>query len=56
MTREQLDLIPDELLTPSHRHGADRLISWLWDRGWRMTLLELDQERRNRGLYGRQDR
>jgi hypothetical protein len=47
MNRQQLDLIPDNLLA-----GRDtaRLTTWLWERGWRMTLLELDAERRTRGL------
>lgn len=45
MNRAQLDLIPDQVLT-----GRDttRLMRWLRDRGWRMTLLELDNERRRR--------
>lgn len=45
MTPEQLALIPDNLLA-----GRDtaRLTSWLYERGWRMTLLELDTERRRR--------
>lgn len=49
MTREQLDCIPDDVLRPG-RYGGDRLIAWLHTRGWRMTLLEVDQERRARGL------
>lgn len=49
MNRQQLDLIPDNYLKPS-RAGAKRLIAWLHERGWRMTLLELDTERRSRGL------
>lgn len=45
MTQAQLDLIPDHLLA-----GRDtaRLARWLHERGWRMTLLELDTERRRR--------
>ena len=50
MTPEQLDCIPDDLLRASPRHGADRLIAWLYARGWRMTLAELEDERRRRGL------
>lgn len=47
MTRQQLDLIPDHILA-----GRDtaRLTTWLHERGWRMTLAELDAERRARGL------
>ena len=50
MNRNQLDLIPDQLLTRSSRHGATRLIEWLHARGWRMTLHELETERQYRGL------
>ena len=49
MTREQLDLIPDAVLKPS-THGARALMTWLHARGWRMTLAELDAERRARGI------
>jgi hypothetical protein len=47
MTPRQLDRIPDNLLA-----GRDttRLTTWLHERGWRMTLLELDAERRRRGI------
>lgn len=47
MTRYQLDLIPDRLLT-----GRDtaRLIEWLGARGWRMSLAELEAERHARSL------
>lgn len=47
VTREQLDLIPDRLLD-RHRSGCSRLIEWLDQRGWQMTLAELDAERRHR--------
>lgn len=46
MTPKQLELIPTDLLNP-HR-STDRLLSWLHARGWQMTLLELDTERRRR--------
>lgn len=52
MTREQLDCIPDDLLRRRSR-GASALVEWLWARGWSMSLLELDTERRARGLNGR---
>ena len=47
MTRDQLDLVPDHLLA-----GRDtaRLLDFLHARGWRMSLLELDAERRARGI------
>lgn len=45
MTRAQLDLIPDRLL---YRTDTTSLREWLHARGWPMTLLELDQERRRR--------
>lgn len=47
MTVEQLDRIPNDLLTAKDTNG---LVAWLHDRGWRMSLLELDRERRRRGL------
>lgn len=47
MTRDQLDRIPNHLLAPQHG-GATRLMTWLEKRGWRMTLAELDAERRRR--------
>jgi hypothetical protein len=47
MNRQQLDLIPDHLLR--HRAaGCGPLLDWLRARGWHMTLLELDTERRYR--------
>lgn len=49
MTRQQLDLIPDHYLY-RHKGGATQLIAWLQERGWQMTLLELDTERQQRGL------
>jgi hypothetical protein len=49
MNRQQLDLIPDALLASNPRSRTD-LLAWLHARGWSMTLLELDTERRNRGL------
>lgn len=45
MTRDQLDLIPDDLL---RGRRVNELIDWLYARGLRMTLLELDTERRRR--------
>ena len=49
LTRDQLDLIPDPLLHASHKGGCSQLIEWLYVRGWRMTLLELESERARRG-------
>ena len=48
LTRDQLDLIPDPMLQASHKGGCSRLIEWLYARGWRMTLLELESERARR--------
>lgn len=45
MTREQLDLIPDSHLTG---RSTGPLMEWLYARGWSMSLLELDTERRRR--------
>jgi hypothetical protein len=45
MNRQQLDLIPDHLLRPRSA-GCGPLLDWLRSRGWQMTLLELDTERR----------
>lgn len=50
MTPEQRDRVPDALLTPGRRGGLRELIEWLHARGWRMSLLEVEQERRARGL------
>lgn len=51
MTREQLDLVRDYLLRPGN---GSELIEFLHQRGWRMTLAELEDERRARGLtWGR---
>lgn len=47
MNTERLDLIPDPLLW---RRDASDLITWLADRGWSMSLLDLDAERRRRGI------
>jgi hypothetical protein len=47
MNRQQLDLIPDHLLRPRSA-GCGPLLDWLRSRGWQMTLLELDTERRRR--------
>jgi hypothetical protein len=45
MTPEQLDRIPDHLVL---ERGTNRLREWLWERGWRMSLLELEDERARR--------
>lgn len=45
MTPRQLELIPDHAL---HAEGTRALRDWLRARGWTMTLLELDAERRRR--------
>jgi hypothetical protein len=55
MTREQLDLIPDDLLLRRFGEGAAQLIQWLRVRGWQMTLLELETERRSRGIRSGQN-
>lgn len=49
MTPKQLELIETRLL---HRNtaGCVQLIGWLDARGWRMTLLEVEQERARRGI------
>lgn len=47
MTPDQLDRIPDRLLL---KRSAPDLIEWLRARGWHMSLLELDAERRRRGI------
>jgi hypothetical protein len=49
MTADQLDLIPDQLL---RERGTRGLREWLWQRGATLTLLELESERRRRGLIG----
>lgn len=51
MNDRQLALIPNDLLVP----GEDTrpLIDWLWARGWRMSLFEVEQERRRRRLTRR---
>ena len=48
MTPDQLDLLPDPMLKASHKGGCSQLIEWLYVRGWRMTLLELESERARR--------
>lgn len=49
LTDQQLAAIPDRHLRP-HRLGALDLIEWLGTHGWRMTLEELEGERKRRGL------
>ena len=51
MNREQLDQIPNRVLKPNGA-GCHELIDWLASRGWQgqMSLLELDNERRRRGI------
>jgi hypothetical protein len=49
VNRERLDLIPDDLLRPG-KHACQRLEAWLWERGWSLSLYDLDTERRRRGL------
>lgn len=53
MTPAQLDRIPDNLLTPDSATTARELIAHLADRGWRMTLWELETERTRRGITRR---
>lgn len=53
VTRQQLDLIPDDLIRPAKRGGCGDLLAWLAARGWSMSLLELGEERRRRGLPSR---
>lgn len=45
MNIKQLDQIPARVL---FKGGTEELRAWLDDRGWRMSLLELDDERRRR--------
>lgn len=52
MNDEQLHSVPSELLHPGKPACVD-LIAWLRSRGRTMTLLELEQERRRRGIRGR---
>lgn len=47
MNRQQFDQISDDLLSLK---DTGKLIRFLTNRGWQMSLLELDQERRVRGL------
>jgi hypothetical protein len=48
MTRTYFEAIPDRLLQP--RGSCHKLIDWLTARGLSMTLLELEEERRRRGM------
>ena len=48
MTPQQIDLVPDAVLADSRR-----LLDYLARRGLAMTLLELDSERRRRGITPR---
>lgn len=47
MNADQIALIPDHLLRDPR---TSRLCHWLEERGWQLSLLELDSERRHRGL------
>ena len=47
MTTEQLALVPDYLLK-RRPHGCGELVDWLYQRGWQMTLAELEAERARR--------
>lgn len=47
MTRDQLDRIPDRLLSIA---DTQQLMDWLAVRGWQMSLLELANERAARNL------
>jgi hypothetical protein len=47
MTPELLGLVPRRLL---EIHDTRELCTWLQDRGASMTLLQLDEERRRRGI------
>jgi len=47
MRPRQLDRIPSKLLSD---HDTRPLLAWLYRRGWRMSLAELDAERRHRGI------
>ena len=53
MTPAQLDRIPDDLLVPDSAPTARKLITFLAERGWRMTLWELETERTRRGISRR---
>lgn len=50
MNEQQLALIPDKLLKPNRFGSVTPLLDWLAQRGWAMSLLELEQERARRGL------
>ena len=47
MTPNELAEVPDNALRANDTRG---LIDWLWDHGFHMSLLELDTERRRRGI------
>ena len=49
MTPQQLALIPDDLLTPT-KAGAAELLTWLYARGLKLNLLDLELERLRRGI------
>ncbi len=53
MNQQQLDLIPDKLLKPNRFGSVTPLIDWLAERGWSMSLYEVEQERARRGLRHR---
>ena len=50
MTPAQLDRIPDDLLTPDSAAASQRLLTWLHDRGLRLSLWDLEAERKRRGI------
>ena len=49
MTPQQLDLIPDHLLI-RRKVGCRALLNWLAARGLSMSLLEVETERKRRGV------
>jgi hypothetical protein len=53
MNATQLDLIPDALLAEV---GTRTLRAWLYDRGQTLSLLDLDAERRRRGIQPQRHR
>lgn len=50
MTPDQLASIPTRVLRPNRRRGCLELMEWLAARGLTMSLLEIEQERRRRGI------
>lgn len=50
MTPDQLASIPTRVLRPNRRVGCLHLLEWLNARGLTMTLLEVEEERRRRGI------